>query len=178
MHLRAGSAILVFLVSALSYVAAAQPEVGNRISPPSQTNGLTDDPRFSLCSGTRIDFANVRSVARETVPGGLTRVSLNFRPLAVMVPTLKTRTGSASLATTDLAKVPLDSISNRYYVGGEVGVLYGRSSGKFGGSEFESYIIGTVGNEHVQISAGASYQESTSCFSRGGSRFGAAFAHT
>jgi hypothetical protein len=48
------------------------------------------------------------------------------------------------------------------YAGGEIGVLYGRSTGKFA-REFEAgYLMGTVGNEHVQISAGASYERSTS----------------
>lgn len=45
------------------------------------------------------------------------------------------------------------------YVSGEVGVLYGRSSGKHGGDFGQGYIIGEVGNETIQIRAGASYQE-------------------
>jgi hypothetical protein len=45
------------------------------------------------------------------------------------------------------------------YVTGEVGFLYGRSSGKFGGEYKEGYIIGEVGNERVRISVGASYEE-------------------
>jgi hypothetical protein len=46
-----------------------------------------------------------------------------------------------------------------YYYGGEVGFMYGHSSGKFGGDEFGTYIDGTVGNDKFQINAGASYQE-------------------
>src|SRR6266487_5162398 len=45
------------------------------------------------------------------------------------------------------------------WTGGEIGVFYGHSSGKFGGDEFGSYIVGGVGNEHLQINVGASYQE-------------------
>jgi hypothetical protein len=45
------------------------------------------------------------------------------------------------------------------WTGGELGVFYGHSSGKFGGDEFGSYIMGGVGNEHMQINVGASYQE-------------------
>jgi hypothetical protein len=45
------------------------------------------------------------------------------------------------------------------WTGGEIGFYYGHSSGKFGGDEFGSYITGSVGNEHMQINAGASYQE-------------------
>jgi len=49
---------------------------------------------------------------------------------------------------------------NPEYWGGEVGVFYGRSSGKFGREDFGSYIVGGVGNEKFQITVGASYEES------------------
>ena len=45
------------------------------------------------------------------------------------------------------------------WTGGEIGFYYGHSSGKFGGDEFGSYITGGVGNDHLQINVGASYQE-------------------
>jgi hypothetical protein len=45
------------------------------------------------------------------------------------------------------------------YWSGEVGVFYGRSSGKFGREDFGSYIVGGVGNEKFQITVGASYEE-------------------
>ena len=45
--------------------------------------------------------------------------------------------------------------------GGEVGVLYGRSSGKFGGDVLQTYILGEVGNEKVHITVGAAYEESS-----------------
>lgn len=51
------------------------------------------------------------------------------------------------------------------WTGGEVGFMYGHASGKFGGDVFSSYITGGVGNEHLQINAGAAYQETN--FSRG-----------
>jgi hypothetical protein len=53
----------------------------------------------------------------------------------------------------------LRSVPNDVYYGGEVGVLYGRWSGKGGGDMWETYITGTVGNDKFQISAGASYDE-------------------
>jgi hypothetical protein len=52
------------------------------------------------------------------------------------------------------------------WTGGEIGLFYGHSSGKFGGDEFGSYIVGGVGNEHLQINVGASYQEFNGHFSR------------
>ena len=50
---------------------------------------------------------------------------------------------------------------NRNYTGGEVGVFYGKSSGKYGREDMEAYIIGGVGNDKFHITAGAAYQESS-----------------
>ena len=52
-----------------------------------------------------------------------------------------------------------ESPLSRVYCGGEVGFLYGRWSGKGGGDMWETYIVGTVGNDNFQITAGASYDE-------------------
>ncbi len=60
----------------------------------------------------------------------------------------------------------MTSPSNPYYYGGEVGFMYGHSSGKFGGDEFGTYIDGVVGNDKFQINAGASYQEWNGRFPR------------
>jgi hypothetical protein len=53
----------------------------------------------------------------------------------------------------------LNSSLDPVYSGGEVGVLYGRWSGKGGGDMWQTYIEGTVGNDKFQITAGASYDE-------------------
>lgn len=45
------------------------------------------------------------------------------------------------------------------WTGGEVGFMYGHASGKWGGDTFSSYIIGGVGNDHMQINVGAGYEE-------------------
>lgn len=50
---------------------------------------------------------------------------------------------------------------DRVYFSGEVGVLYGRSTGKYGREDFQTYITGTVGNEHFSITAGYLRQESS-----------------
>jgi hypothetical protein len=49
---------------------------------------------------------------------------------------------------------------NPAYYGGEVGFLYGHPTGRFGGDEVQTYILGEVGTDKFQISVGASYQES------------------
>ena len=45
------------------------------------------------------------------------------------------------------------------WTGGEVGFMYGHASGKWGGDTFSSYILGSVGNDHMQINVGAGYEE-------------------
>lgn len=44
------------------------------------------------------------------------------------------------------------------YATAEVGFLYGKSTGRYGVESEQGYIIGEVGNEHLHISAGASYE--------------------
>ena len=45
------------------------------------------------------------------------------------------------------------------WTGGEVGFMYGHATGRFGGDQFTSYIMGGVGNDHLQINVGAGYEE-------------------
>ena len=59
----------------------------------------------------------------------------------------------------DLPAQALKSPLNGVYYGGEIGVLYGRWSGKGGGDYLDTYIVGQVGNEHFQITAGAEHQQ-------------------
>jgi hypothetical protein len=73
------------------------------------------------------------------------------RPLA-----RRTADASKDSPEHDVATVQKDPI----HYGGEVGTYYGHSSGKFGGDDFGSYLVGTVGTDKFQITAGASYEES------------------
>ena len=59
----------------------------------------------------------------------------------------------------DSSDYPLD-LRPGYYVTGEVGFVYGRSTGKFGGDYKEAYIMGQVGNDKLQITVGAAYEDS------------------
>ncbi len=56
---------------------------------------------------------------------------------------------------------------DRFYYGGEVGFMYGHWSGKGSGDMMESYIMGTAGNDHFQITAGAAFEN----WSGNGARF-------
>jgi len=80
---------------------------------------------------------------------------------------------SVALPTTPGRGNSLDNVvemraPDRVYVGGEVGFLYGRSSGKYGREDFQTYIIGTVGNEKFSITAGYLHQESSGRIPRWG----------
>jgi hypothetical protein len=50
---------------------------------------------------------------------------------------------------------------DRFSYGGEIGFLYGKSTGKYGREDFQTYILGTVGNDKFQITAGFLHQETT-----------------
>jgi hypothetical protein len=56
---------------------------------------------------------------------------------------------------------------NRIRFGGEAGIFYGKSTGKYGREDFIRYISGTIGNEIFSISVGYLHQESTFDISRG-----------
>lgn len=55
-----------------------------------------------------------------------------------------------------------------YVTGGEVGVFYGKSSGKYGREDFQTYVVGTVANDKISITAGAAYTESSGHIPRRG----------
>ncbi|MBA2432646.1 MAG: hypothetical protein H0V56_11130 [Chthoniobacterales bacterium] len=48
-----------------------------------------------------------------------------------------------------------------YDFGGEVGLFYGKSSGKYGREDFSAHIISGVENEFFSITVGAAYHESS-----------------
>jgi hypothetical protein len=54
------------------------------------------------------------------------------------------------------------------YATGEIGFMYGKSSGRFGGEAKQAYIIGETGNDKTQIFVGASYEDSSIRFPRSG----------
>jgi hypothetical protein len=72
----------------------------------------------------------------------------------------RTNAASATMPDQDSSKDLVDvRRSNLFdYATGEVGFLYGRSSGKYGVTSEQGYIMGEVGNDKFHISAGASYE--------------------
>ena len=69
----------------------------------------------------------------------------------------------ANSAPVDEKDLPSEIVSlplSPFYYSGEVGVFYGRSSGKFEREIMETYFLGTVGNDKFQITVGGAYGES------------------
>jgi hypothetical protein len=95
--------------------------------------------------------------------GRMGMAPLDVFPIA-FVSAAETHKANASLASpasgTDSPREVTTLRLNPEYWSGEVGVFYGRSSGKFGREDFGSYIVGGVGNDKFQITVGASYEES------------------
>jgi len=80
-------------------------------------------------------------------------------PVAFLSVVEAQKENASLIDATDLPGGVVTSRLDRYYTGGEMGVFYGKSSGKFGHEVMQTYIMGTVGNEKFQITAGAAYQE-------------------
>jgi hypothetical protein len=114
-------------------------------------------PRFSsltLSNDSFFSFSSALSWVEPVPPDFLPGLPVASPPRPV---------ASSAARATDSSKEVLDVQRTGLfdYVGGEVGFLYGRSTGKFGGDYKQAYIIGEVGDEKFHISAGASYEESS-----------------
>jgi hypothetical protein len=81
---------------------------------------------------------------------------------------------SSSIATRTAARPPSANVGDRLtdwlpkpdYATGEVGFLYGRATGKYGGDFKQAYIIGGVGDEKLHIIVGAAYEDTNFRFPR------------
>jgi hypothetical protein len=61
-----------------------------------------------------------------------------------------------------------DTLPKFEYAHGEIGFMYGRFSGKYGGDSKQAYIIGEAGNDKTQIFVGASYEDTNFHLPRSG----------
>jgi hypothetical protein len=52
-----------------------------------------------------------------------------------------------------------DALPKFDYATGEIGFMYGRSTGKYGGTFKQGYITGEAGNDRTQVFFGASYED-------------------
>ncbi len=101
---------------------------------------------------------------RYPISGHLNRMGVSplaSLPLAFVQAVRVEKNSTAPLYATDAAGGVVDFQLNRVRTGGEAGIFYGKSGGKYGREDFQSYIFGGVGTDKFEISGGASYQNSS-----------------
>jgi hypothetical protein len=122
---------------------------------------LQNLPMLTLLNGQRLPVS--------TELGRMGRAPLNLFPDTSLRVAEVQRINAGPIYRTDGKDSPdevMSSPSNPTYFGGEVGFLYGHSSGKFGGDVMQTYMMGEVGNDKFQINVGAAYEESSGRFPR------------
>ena len=137
-----------FTLAQLRSMAAAN--TGSILFQPNLFNSL-DNPVFGLPFSNREVFSLATTF---NLVGTTPQSFLPFSPA-----TESPRASLPETAAKDSSDRLFDLRPNFDYVTGEVGFLYGRSTGKFGGDYMQGYIFGEVGNDRIHISAGASYEE-------------------
>lgn len=106
-------------------------------------------PAAVLVNGRRLNIGG---------DSGLGVAPLERIPLAFLSAVRVHPDGSRPTLATDAPGGVVDLQLRSFTGGGEAGVFYGGSGGKYGREVFQSYIVGGVGNDKFQISAGAAYE--------------------
>ena len=128
--------------------------LNNSISLPSLS--LSDGQRFSFSGAVASPFSF--NWMESTPPDFLPALSTTVPPRATAA---RAYPKDSSKEVVDVRKRDLFD-----YATGEIGFLYGRSTGKFSGDVEQGYFIGEVGNDKVHITAGAFYENSSGRFPR------------
>lgn len=115
-------------------------------------------PVLTLLEGRRFPIS--------TALGRMGMAPLDVFPLAFFSAVNVRTIGSTPRYGSDGVGGTVDLRLKQFTGGGEVGFFYGRSDGKYGREDFHTYIIGGVGNDKVQITAGAAYTESSGTIPR------------
>ena len=159
---RALSAVAGFLSPCLPLLAQQtdRPDVFSAMN-----NSFLRLPSLTLSDGASFSFASAFNRMETTTPDFLPASALPTpgpqRAIAYVTPITDPKDSSKEVS--DVSRRDLLD-----YVHGEVGFLYGRSTGKFGGAVEAGYIIGEVGDDKFNITAGASYEHSSGRFPRFG----------
>ncbi len=132
-----------------------------------------NDNSLLFHKGPVLAWSDGGRLTSESALAQIGMVSLGLFPVAYLAPnasaaaTAKKRSPAADSPSgnfgpdgRDLTGIMMSPPDHVYY-GGEVGILYGRWTGKGGGDLMQSYILGTVGNDKFQITVGAAYEESS-----------------
>lgn len=136
------------LVICFLFVVANSAKAGDLFGPV-QPSGLASLERLNL-----VDY-RLRWLALADTP--LASLSSAYTNVAVSAPR---RVAPAPAVRSAEAATLSNDLRSSVWTSGEAGFLYGRSAGgKYSFDTEQGYIFGTVGNDHIQISAGAAYQQ-------------------
>jgi hypothetical protein len=97
------------------------------------------------------------------LPASSELVSMGMPPLDFQEAILSAAEEELAGARVDGKDSPSEMVTSSLsplYCTGELGVFYGRSSGKFDREIMQTYFLGTVGNDNFQITVGTAYEES------------------
>ncbi|MGZ5553921.1 MAG: TonB-dependent receptor plug domain-containing protein, partial [Chthoniobacterales bacterium] len=130
-------------------LALYRPDVFSSVDGSVLIHGL---PVLALLDGRRL------LVSSEM--GRMGSAGLDVLPLAFLSAVETQKVSASPMYGTDAPGGVVNLRMREIYGGGEMGVFYGKSGGKYGHEDFEAYIIGGVGNDKVHFTAGAAYQES------------------
>ncbi len=119
-----------------------------------------DLPSLSLADRARFAFPSAYAWI-EATPAALAPASNLQDPPRVNQPARATLAREASPR-------PVDLLPKFDYASSEVGVFYGKSTGKYGREVKQGYLTSEIVDGNTHISVGISYQESTRNVPRGG----------
>jgi hypothetical protein len=130
------------------------------------TDNMLNNSSFRLPSLTLADgglFSFSGAVAPPLLFNWMETTTPDFLPALPTAAPERANTAASSAATPKDSSKEVDVRRSSLfdYAHGEVGALYGRSSGKFGREVEQGYFIGEVGDDKFHISVGASYENST-----------------
>ena len=116
---------------------------------------------LTLSDGQLFSFSG--AVAPPLLFNWMETTTPDFLPALATTAPQRANAGSSATAPKDSSKEVVDVRRPNLldYAHGEVGFLYGRSSGKFGREVEQGYIIGEVGDDKFHITVGAAYENST-----------------
>jgi len=138
-------------------LALYRPNVFSTVDGSTLIHGL---PILTLLDGRRFPISS------ELGRMGMT--PLDLFPIAFLSAVEVQKIGGSPIYGSDAPGGLVNLRLNRIQTGGEVGFFYGKSDGKYGREDFQSYFIGGVGNEKFQITVGAAYHESSGHLPRRG----------
>jgi len=133
-----------------SALALYRPDLFSTIDSTLLIHGL---PALTLLDGRRFPISSDL--------GRMGHTAIDLVPVAFLRSVQVQKVGSSPRVGTEHPGGVVDLRLDRTYAGGEMGVFYGKSGGKYGREDKATYIIGGVGNDKFNITAGAFYQESS-----------------